>query len=291
MKFFSTILLAMALIGAAPDPAVDAETTELVRATLARYFSEAKLAVPEPMSVVTRADIDTVAEAPRLKGLTIEVAMTTDHPANVLLGARNFLSHEMEGRGYRFGATADEADLRVPATLKFQIAAPLANGGVTRFGLKPVLTFTALVLAAVALMVLAFSLSRRAFRRPSRPPAKGPVGDAAPHVFAGGEPSVHGSAQTTFKPLPDVMLNEGPADVAGEIRAQAERNLRPELEALVLEIAGMPLERAMHLLAAVSAEDRELLFDRLNLHQSVRRRVERELVASGRMPELGPLPT
>lgn len=291
MKFLSMILLAFALVAAAPDPAVDAETTELVRATLARYFTEAKLALPEPMSVVTRADIDTVADAPRLKGLTIEVAMTTDHPANVLLGARNFLSHELEGRGYRFGTTADEADLRVPATLKFQIEPPVASGGVTRYGLKPLLTFIALILGAVALMVLAFALTRRVFRRPTQARAKGPVGNAAPHVFSGDEPSVHGQAQTRFQPLPDVMLSEGPKDVADEVLAQAERNLRPELEALVQEIAGMPLERAMHLLAAVSAEDRELLFDRLNLHQSLRRRVERELVASGRMPDLGPLPT
>lgn len=92
--------------------------------------------------------------------------------------------------------------------------------------------------------------------------------------------------------LPDTLVDDqGNLSVIGEpvaVRSGATaRDLDPlekphsqpnaELAELFARIEQMPLDQAMIVLASLSEAERDLLFDRLNINSSVRRRVEREL--------------
>lgn len=267
-----------ALVPVPVPPAEPNVIADLARAALAQFFSNAHLPPPEGVKAAVKADASPV---------TIDLFLSTDHPDSVISEARNFVQRDLESRGYVFDLTVAEKDPRIPARLTVSSEMVQTHHGLQALDprnyhslaeaksallpqIKPLLVFSALSFGAVFALVLSLVMLARLFRRAPRERALAKVmtrtrnRGSEPPVFAA--PELH--TGPVFTPEPSAPRTPSvPAPV------------NSALENAATQIEQMPFEQAMRLLAKVGPAERQALFDRLKLQQSVRQRLERELEA------------
>ncbi len=270
MKHLKHKLLAL-LLGAALSPmalasgvedrdsALASRMTELIKATVDGYFSQAGLVAPERVDVSAHGTYDERTKDPRLLSASLNVTMATDQQPAVIREARAQIARALVAQGFRFDTT--EADGRPLAVLVVD-AVPSSHLGNSGNGLREYATLFALAFGALFCLILAFYLLVRPFLR------RRPL--AVPEFVEGHDVAVH----YTGPAVEDEPIDLPPV-VAGAVDFKILS--RSSREAVRRTFDQMPFDRAFSLLAATDPLTRKLLIDKLELNPPVRERLEREL--------------